>query len=195
MPSRALLIGVLALQGAYAEHVHALKACGAVPRLVRLEDDLKDLSGIVLPGGESTTMTLLAIRVGLIEPLRSAIAAGLPTLATCAGTILLASTVLDGMQDQEGLGLLDITVRRNAYGSQKESFQIPLSIPVLGPPSFPAIFIRSPIIESSGATEVLARHASFSVAVRYKRILALCFHPELTADRRLHRYFLSLAAN
>jgi 5'-phosphate synthase pdxT subunit len=194
MASRPPLIGVLALQGAYREHVRALQACGATTRLVRLPSDLDGLSGLVLPGGESTTMTLLASRVNLLEPLRSAIASGLPTLATCAGAILLASTVLDGMQDQTGLGLLPITIRRNAYGPQKESFEAPLSIPAIGAKAFPAIFIRSPIIESAGSTQVLARHANSPVAVRQGHILALCFHPELTTDLRLHHYFLALAA-
>src|SRR5439155_1764312 len=126
--SKTPLIGVLAMQGAFAEHVHALDAVGARTRLVRTRDDLSGLDGIVLPGGESTTMTMLMERVGLLEPVRKAIQSGLATLATCAGLIVLASDITDGMSDQQGLGLLDVSVRRNGYGRQAESFEASLKI-------------------------------------------------------------------
>jgi pyridoxal 5'-phosphate synthase pdxT subunit len=182
------------MQGAFAEHVRALKACGARTRAVRSAEDLDGLDGIVLPGGESTTMTMLMERVGLFGPLRDAIDGGLPTLATCAGMIVLAREVSDGMLDQQGMGLLDIAVRRNGYGRQVDSFEAEVEIAGLGAKKFPAVFIRSPLVESTGAVEVLATHEGRAVAVRQGRIVALCFHPELTKDLRLHREFLRMAA-
>ena len=187
------LIGVLAMQGAFAEHIRALEACGARTRVVRTAEDLSGLDGIVLPGGESTTMTMLMERVGLLGPLRAAIESGLPALATCAGMIVLARDVSDGMPDQHGLGLLDIGVRRNGYGRQVDSFEADLEIAGLEGKSFPGIFIRSPLVESTGAVEVIATHEGRAVAVRQGNILALCFHPELTKDLRVHRDFVSMA--
>jgi pyridoxal 5'-phosphate synthase pdxT subunit len=181
------------MQGAFAEHIRALEACGARTRVVRSAEDLEGLDGMVLPGGESTTMTMLLERVGLWGPLRAAIAGGLPTLATCAGMIVLAREVSDGMADQHGLGLLDIAVRRNGYGRQVDSFEADLEVAGLGDKTFPGVFIRSPLIESTGDVEVMATHEGRAVAVRQGRILALCFHPELTSDRRLHREFIHLA--
>jgi 5'-phosphate synthase pdxT subunit len=182
------------MQGAFAEHIRALEACGAKTRLVRSPEDLDGLDGIVLPGGESTTMTMLMERVGLLEPLHRAIAEGLATLATCAGMIVLAREVSDGMADQRGMGLLDIAVRRNGYGRQVESFEAALQVSGLGDKSFPGIFIRSPLVESTGQAEVIATHEGRPVAVRQGRIVALCFHPELTSDLRLHRQFVRMAA-
>ena len=182
------------MQGAFAEHIRALDACGARTRLVRSREDLDGLDGLVLPGGESTTMTMLMDRMGLLEPLRKAIAQGLPTLATCAGMIVLARDVSDGMAEQRGLGLLDIGVRRNGYGRQVESFEAPLQVTGLGAKSFPGVFIRAPLVESTGSAEVIATHDGRPVAVRQGRIVALCFHPELTADLRLHREFVRMAA-
>ena len=182
------------MQGAFAEHIRALEACGAKTRAVRSADDLVGLDGIVLPGGESTTMTMLMERVGLLGPVRAAIAGGLPTLATCAGMIVLAREVSDGMPEQRGLGLLDIAVRRNGYGRQVDSFEAALEIAGLGGKAFPGVFIRSPLVESTGAVEVIATHDGHAVAVRQGRIVALCFHPELTSDLRLHREFVRLAA-
>jgi len=161
---------------------------------VRIAEDLNGLDGIVLPGGESTTMTMLMERVGLLGPLRKAIEDGLPTLATCAGMIVLARDVSDGMPDQHGLGLLDIGVRRNGYGRQVDSFEADLEIKGLEGKSFPGVFIRSPLVESTGAVEVIATHDGRAVAVCQGNILALCFHPELTKDRRLHREFVGMAA-
>ena len=183
------------MQGAFAEHVRALEKSGARTRLVRTREDLEGLDGIVLPGGESTTMTMLMERAGLLEPLREAIAGGLATFATCAGMIVLARDVVDGMADQRGLGLLDVAVRRNGYGRQVDSFEAELDVTGLGGKPFPGVFIRSPLVESAGSTEVMARLDGHVVAVRQGRIVALCFHPELTGDLRLHREFVKLAAS
>jgi pyridoxal 5'-phosphate synthase pdxT subunit len=183
------------MQGAFAEHIRALEACGARTRLVRSRDDLEGLQGIVLPGGESTTMTMLLERMELLEPLRAAIKGGLATLATCAGMIVLARDVTGGMAEQRGLGLLDIAVRRNGYGRQVDSFEAELQISGLGGKPFPGVFIRAPLVESTGAVEILAAHDGHAVAVRQGRIIALCFHPELSGDRRLHREFVQLAAS
>jgi pyridoxal 5'-phosphate synthase pdxT subunit len=183
------------MQGAFAEHVRALEKSGAHTRLVRTREDLEGLDGIVLPGGESTTMTMLMERTGLLEPLREAIAHGLATFATCAGMIVLARDVVGGMADQKGLGLLDIAVRRNGYGRQVDSFEADLDVIGLGGKSFPGVFIRSPLVESTGSTQVIARHDGHAVAVRQGRMLALCFHPELTSDLRLHREFVRLASS
>lgn len=181
------------MQGAFAEHLRALEAAGARTRPVRAREDLEGLDGIVLPGGESTTMTMLMERVGLLEPLRAAIKDGLATLATCAGMIVLARDITDGMPDQKGMGLLDIAVRRNGYGRQVDSFEAPISIQGMNGKTFPGVFIRSPLVESTGSADVIAEHDGHAVAVRQGRILALCFHPELTKDLRLHREFVRLA--
>ena len=192
---RAPLIGVLAMQGAFAEHLRALEAAGAKTRLVRTREDIEGLDGIVIPGGESTTMTMLMERVGLLGPLREAIAGGLATLATCAGMIVLAKDIADGMADQEGLGLLDVRVRRNGYGRQVDSFEVPLRIEGMNGHEFPGVFIRSPLVERAGRVDVVATYDGHPVAVRQDRILALCFHPELTDDPRLHREFVRMAAS
>jgi pyridoxal 5'-phosphate synthase pdxT subunit len=181
------------MQGAFAEHVRALEKSGARTRLVRAPEDLDGLHGIVLPGGESTTMMMLMERTGLLEPLREAIAGGLATFATCAGMIVLARDVVDGMADQTGLGLLDVSVRRNGYGRQVASFEADLDVTGLSGKSFPGVFIRSPLVESAGSTEVIARYDGHAVAVRQGRIVGLCFHPELTSDLRLHKQFVKLA--
>jgi 5'-phosphate synthase pdxT subunit len=183
------------MQGAFAEHIHALEASGARTRVVRSAGDLAGLDGIVLPGGESTTMTMLMERGGLFGPLRGAIGGGLPTLATCAGMILLAREVADGMPEQRSLGLLDVAIRRNGYGRQVDSFEADIEIAGLGAKSFPAVFIRSPLVESVGAVDVIATHDGHAVAVRQGHILALCFHPELTKDLRVHREFVRMAAS
>jgi 5'-phosphate synthase pdxT subunit len=181
------------MQGAFAEHVKTLVACGARARLVRTREDLDGLDGIVLPGGESTTMTMLMERVGLLGPLRQAIEEGLPVLATCADMIMLAREITDAMHGQTGLGLLDIGVRRNGYGRQVDSFEAGLQIDGLGDREFPGVFIRAPLVESVGDVEVIARYDGHPVAVRHGRITALCFHPELSGDRRLHQEFVRLA--
>ena len=187
------MIGVLAMQGAFAEHVRALEASGARTRLVRTTEDLRDLDGIVIPGGESTTMTMLMERVGLYGPLREAIASGLPVLATCAGMIVLAREVSDAMAGQHGMGLLDIGVRRNGYGRQVDSFEADLDVDGLDGRRFPGVFIRAPLVETTGNVQVMASYDGHPVAVKQGRIMALCFHPELSGDRRLHREFVRLA--
>jgi pyridoxal 5'-phosphate synthase pdxT subunit len=182
------------MQGAFAEHIKALQKAGARTRLVRTREDLDGLDGIVLPGGESTTMTMLMERVGLLEPLREAIRNGLATLATCAGMIVLARDITEGMAGQTGLGLLDIDVRRNGYGRQVDSFESQLRIEGMNGETFPGVFIRAPLVERTGDVKVIAQHEGHPVAVKQGRILALCFHPELTDDLRLHREFVRLAA-
>ena len=182
------------MQGAFAEHMKALEATGARTRLVRTSEDLTGLDGIVLPGGESTTMTMLLDRVGLATPLRDAIQSGLATLATCAGMIVLAREITDGMPGQDSLDLLDVSVRRNGYGRQVDSFEAPLRVAGLNGQDFPGVFIRSPLVERAGKVDVLATYEGHPVAVRQDRILALCFHPELTDDLRLHREFVRMAA-
>jgi 5'-phosphate synthase pdxT subunit len=182
------------MQGAFAEHVKALEAAGARTRLVRSRDDLEGLDGIVLPGGESTTMTMLMERVGLLEPLREAIQHGLATLATCAGMIVLARDITDGMAGQNGLGLLDIAVRRNGYGRQVDSFEAPLHIDGMNGKTFPGVFIRAPLVERAGDVKVIASYDDHPVAVRQGRILALAFHPELSGDLRMHKEFVRLAS-
>ncbi len=183
------------MQGAFAEHVQALEAAGARTRLVKAREDLEGLNGIVLPGGESTTMTMLMERVGLLEPLREAIRGGLATLATCAGMIVLARDITDGMREQKGLGLLDIAVKRNGYGRQIDSFEAPLNIDGMNGKTFPGVFIRAPLVERTGDVDVIARLDGRPVAVRQGRILALAFHPELSGDQRLHREFVRLASH
>jgi 5'-phosphate synthase pdxT subunit len=191
-PSPAPLIGVLALQGAFREHVRALEACGARTRLVRLASDLEGLDGLVIPGGESTTMTMLMERMGLLDAVERAVRAGLPTLGTCAGMILLSGRVADGRPDQVVLGALDIGVRRNGYGRQVDSFEADLEVSGLAGGPFPGVFIRAPLVEEVGRAEVLAEHEGRPVAVRQGRVMALAFHPELSGDLRLHREFLRL---
>jgi pyridoxal 5'-phosphate synthase pdxT subunit len=191
-PAAAPLVGVLGLQGAYREHLRALEACGARTRLVRLPEDLEGLDGLVIPGGESTTMTKLMDRMGLLDRVIEAIRGGLPTLGTCAGTIMLASGVSDGIEGQIALGLLDIHVRRNAYGRQVESFEADLEVAGIEGGPFPGVFIRAPVVEDTGSAEVLASHGGQAVALREGNVLALTFHPELSGDLRLHREFLRL---
>ena len=181
------------MQGAYAEHVRALAAAGARTRLVRTADDLKDVDGLVLPGGESTTMTMLMERVGLLGPVHDAIEKGLPVLATCAGMIVLARDVTDAMAGQHGMGLLDIAVRRNGYGRQVDSFEAGLDVEGLGGRPFTGVLIRAPLVESIGDVKVLASYDGHPVAVRQGKILALAFHPELSGDLRLHREFVRIA--
>jgi len=183
---------VLALQGAFREHVRALEACGARTRLVRLPHDLDGLDGLVIPGGESTTMTMLMERMGLLEAVDRAVRSGLPTLGTCAGMIVLSDHVTDGRAGQAVLRALDIGVRRNGYGRQVDSFEADLEISGLAGGPFPGVFIRAPLVEDVGEAEVLAEHGGRPVAVRQGRVMALSFHPELSGDLRLHREFLRL---
>jgi 5'-phosphate synthase pdxT subunit len=186
--SAAPLIGVLALQGGFEAHSQALEELGARTRAVRVEADLEDLDGLVIPGGESTTMTLGLEREGLAEPLRRLIAGGIPVLGTCAGLIML---------DRDHLGVLDVSVRRNAFGRQIGSFEADLDFDPqggLGGEPLHAVFIRAPWVESHGDdVEVLAEVDGHPVAVRQGNVLAVAFHPELTDERRLHRWLLEHA--
>ena len=196
-------VGVLALQGAFREHLHALADLGIEGIAVRLPQQLQELDGLIIPGGESTTMGKLATLYGLLPPIRDCAGAGKPIWGTCAGLVLLARELV-GYDDQPRLGLLDIRVRRNAFGSQMDSFETPLSVPALdrvGQPEeserpFPGVFIRAPLIEAlDNGVEVLARLENGGiVAVQQGPLLATAFHPELTDDRRFHRYFVSLLA-
>ncbi|MCW2598510.1 MAG: glutamine amidotransferase [Frankiales bacterium] len=182
-------VGVLALQGDVREHVAALTVAGAVPVEVRRPTDLEGLDGIVLPGGESTTMGKLLRIFELLGPLRSLLAGGLPAYGTCAGMILLASEIVDGRRDQELLGGLDITVRRNAFGSQVHSFEADLDVAGVG--TVHGVFIRAPWVERAGPeVEVLASVGEHPVAVRQGHLLATSFHPELTGDERMHAFFV-----
>jgi pyridoxal 5'-phosphate synthase pdxT subunit len=187
-------VGVLALQGAFREHREVLDALGVDTTEVRTPDDLSGVETLFFPGGESTTMTKLVESSGLRGPLTARVADGMPVFATCAGLILLASDVLDGRADQEPLGLLDVTVRRNAYGRQRESFETRLAIDGLPGADFPGVFIRAPRVEHAGPTvDVLATHDDHPVLVRSGAIWASTFHPELSGDLRLHRRFLDEA--
>lgn len=193
-------IGVLAVQGDVREHVAALTACGARALAVRRPAELAAVDALVLPGGESTVMDKLTRVFGLAEPLVAAIRDGLPVYGSCAGMILLADDVLDGEQDQRTLGGLDVTVRRNAFGRQVDSFETDLSFTGLADPGRPvrAVFIRAPWVERVGeGVEVLATvpdgpAAGRVVAVRQGNLLATSFHPEVTGDRRVHAVFVDL---
>lgn len=185
------LVGVLALQGDFREHMAALRACEVECCPVRLAADLDGVDGLILPGGESTTMARL-MEPGLRDAIRLRGREGLPVLGTCAGMILMAGDIVDGRPDQEPLQLIDITVRRNGYGRQIDSFETEVGAPALGG-STPAVFIRAPQVLRVGAeVETLAEHGGLKVALRQGNRLALAFHPELTPDRRWHQYFLAL---
>jgi 5'-phosphate synthase pdxT subunit len=197
------LAGIMALQGDYAKHQKSLKRLGLRTRLVRMPEELEDLSMLVLPGGESTTMSLLLDSTGLREPLRELIASGLPTLATCAGTILLARELRgdNGSRKVQTLGLLDAIVDRNSYGRQVDSFEssVELDWPLLDmsatEPALPAWFIRAPRILSPGPdVQVVGRYEGEIIAVRQGNILAITFHPELSRDTRLHAAVLGFGA-
>ncbi|GGK07434.1 pyridoxal 5'-phosphate synthase subunit PdxT [Streptomyces camponoticapitis] len=189
--ARGPLIGVLALQGDVREHLAALAAAGAVPTTVRRPDELAAVDGLVIPGGESTTMSKLAVLFGMLEPLRSRVRAGMPVYGTCAGLILLAEKILDPRSGQETVGGIDMIVRRNAFGRQNESFEA--AVDVVGVGAVDGVFIRAPWVESVGAeVEVLAEHGGHVVAVRQGSALATAFHPELTGDHRLHGFFTEM---
>jgi 5'-phosphate synthase pdxT subunit len=186
---------VLALQGDIAEHLAALRAAGARPVPVRRPGELDDVDGLVIPGGESTTIWKLAGIFGLAEPLRKRIGAGLPVFGSCAGMIMLASRVTDGIDGQESLGTIDMTVRRNAFGRQADSFESDIVLRGLPGPAFRAVFIRAPWVEQAGAdVEIMATEPGTGriVAVRQDAALATAFHPELTPDLRIHTLFLDM---
>ena len=183
-------VGVLALQGAFARHAVVLRGLGAEPTEVRTAAHLADVDAIVLPGGESTTMSMLLETSGLVEPLAARLATGLPAFGTCAGMILLGAEVLDGRPDQRCFGAIDIAVRRNAFGRQVDSFETDLPVEGLDHP-FHATFIRAPFVERVGdEVEVLAEVDGHPVLCRQGSVLAAAFHPELSGDLRLHHLFL-----
>jgi len=194
----APLIGVLALQGDVREHLAALEAQGARSVPVRRPEELAAVDGLVLPGGESTTMIKLAARFGLLEPLRAAVRDGLPAYGSCAGMILLADRILDAPADQETVGGIDVTVRRNAFGRQVDSFESDIVFEGLEGGDVHAVFIRAPWVEEAGnAVEILGRVVGGPadgriVAVRQGNLVATSFHPELTGDRRVHALFVEI---
>ena len=184
-------VGVLALQGDVREHVAALSALGAEPVEVRTAADLAGVDALVLPGGESTTISMLLESSGLFDPVAARLRDGLPAFGTCAGMILLAADVLDGRPDQRSFGVLDVAVRRNAFGRQVDSFEVALDVEGIGGGPLDAVFIRAPVVESVGpGVEVLAAVDGHPVLVRQRATVATAFHPELSRDLRVHQLFL-----
>lgn len=183
-------VGVLALQGAFRRHAEVIEALGATPVEVRLPADLDTVERLIMPGGESTTMSFMLRSNELEEPLRKRLADGMPVFGTCAGMILLASEILDGRDDQEPLGAIDLTVQRNAFGRQVDSFETELPVDGLDTPVH-AVFIRAPVVTRVGDdVEVLARVDDQPVLCRQGSTMVAAFHPELSDDRRLHQLFL-----
>lgn len=184
-------VGVLALQGAFAAHGSALRSLGAEPSEVRAPEDLDGVDAVVLPGGESTTMSMLLESSGLFDALLGRLADGMPALGTCAGMILLGTEILDGREDQRCLGAIDISVRRNAFGRQVDSFEADLAVEGLAGDPFRAVFIRAPFVERAGPrVDVLATVDGHAVLCRQGAVLVAAFHPELSHDLRLHDLFL-----
>jgi 5'-phosphate synthase pdxT subunit len=189
--SKRRRVGVLALQGDFREHLAALRACEVEGVPIRLASELEEVDALILPGGESTTMAHL-MEPALKQSIQRRAAGGMPVLGTCAGMILMARKIQDGRKDQEPLALMDIGVRRNAYGRQIDSFEAEVESSAIGGAA-PAVFIRAPqLTDRAPDVEELARHGDQPVAVKQGNRLALAFHPELTPDRRWHQYFLSL---
>ncbi|MEC4015583.1 pyridoxal 5'-phosphate synthase glutaminase subunit PdxT [Streptomyces sp. H27-D2] len=192
-PVSTPVVGVLALQGDVREHLVALAESGALARPVRRPEELAEIDGLVIPGGESTTMSKLAVIFGMLEPLRERVRSGLPVYGTCAGMIMVADKILDGREDQETIGGVDMIVRRNAFGRQNESFEAAVDFAGVEGGPVDGVFIRAPWVESTGgAVEVLARHRGHTVAVRQGDVLATSFHPELTGDHRVHALFVNM---
>lgn len=184
-------VGVLALQGDVREHVGLLERISAEPVAVKHPEQLDEIDGLVIPGGESTTIGKMAVRFGLFDPIRERIVDGLPVYGTCAGMILLADAVTEG--DQALIGGLDIVVRRNAFGRQNESFEADIDIGGMEEAPFPAVFIRAPWVEKVGAdVQVMAEVDEHAVMVRHENLLATSFHPEIAGDDRVHRLFLEM---
>jgi 5'-phosphate synthase pdxT subunit len=183
-------IGILSLQGAAHRHAEAFAAVGAHPVDIRTPDDLAGVDALVVPGGESTTISLLLESAALFEPIARRLADGMPALGTCAGMILLAREILDGRPDQRCFGAVDVSVRRNAFGRQVDSFEVGLTVADLPGGDFPAVFIRAPVVERVGpAVEVLATVDERPVLCRQGAVMLAAFHPELSADLRLHELF------
>ena len=188
-------VGVLALQGAYASHLQTFASIGVEVLEVRTPEDLETIDRLVIPGGESTTISMLLDSNGMRVPIQESISEGMPVFGTCAGMIVLAREVLDGRDDQKPLGVIDITVRRNAFGRQVDSFESEIEVSGLDEP-FPSVFIRAPIVESIGeGVEVYARVDEKIVLCGTDSILVASFHPELSNDGRIHEMFLSLESS
>jgi len=188
-------VGVLALQGDVREHISALIACGVYPTTVRRSVELDHIDALVIPGGESTTIAQLAEIFGLLDPIKARIAAGMPVYGSCAGMILLADEITEAKDHQKTFGGLDITVKRNAFGRQVDSFEADISFADGSTDLIRAVFIRAPWVERVGSgVQVLAEIDGHAVAVRSTHLLATSFHPELTADHRIHRYFIDEVA-
>jgi len=191
-------VGVLALQGDVREHRAMLHECGVDTIRVRTTDDLDQVVGLVIPGGESSTMSLLARTSGLLEPMRERVASGMPAYGSCAGMIMLADRILDGRADQVTVGGIDMTVRRNAFGRQVDSFEADLHMPAIPGPAVHGVFIRAPWVEETGPeVEVIGRVEAGPaegriVAVRQGSLIATAFHPELTGDHRVHQLFVDI---
>jgi len=194
-PAAGPAIGVLALQGDVAEHLAALRAAGSRPVPVRRPAELDAVDGLVIPGGESTTMWKLAVIFELMEPLRKRLGSGLPAFGSCAGMIMLADRLADGIEGQETVGGIDMTVRRNAFGRQVDSFESDIALRGIPGPEFRAVFIRAPWVEEAGpGVEIIGTEARTGriVAVRQGPALATAFHPELTPDLRIHKLFVDM---
>lgn len=189
-------VGVLALQGDVREHAAVLRELGADVVLVRRACELEQVDGLVIPGGESTTIDKLSRIFGVREPIRERIAAGMPVLGTCAGLILLADRIVDGLPGQQTFGGLDATVRRNAFGSQVDSFEIDLDLPAVSDAPIHAVFIRGPLVESLGpaATSLASLPDGRCVAIEQGNLIGIAFHPEVAGETRIHRYFLDRIA-
>lgn len=192
-PVDQLPIGVLALQGDFREHLNVLQQLGETAVAVKTPEQLEHIAGLIIPGGESSVIDKLSRLYGLAAPIRSAIAAGLPVYGTCAGLIMLADTVLDAIEGQQSFGGLDVVVRRNAFGSQTESFETNLNVPELGAEPVNAVFIRAPVVESVGpqVRALATLDDGRVVAVQQGRLMGTSFHPEITGDTRFHEYFVS----
>ena len=187
-------IGVLALQGDFREHINTLTSLGVDSIEVRTVADMEKSTGLIIPGGESTAIQKLAMNFGLLEPIRSAIRDGLPTFGTCAGLIMLADEILDGIPGQVGFGGLDISVRRNAFGNQLDSFETQLTFEGISGSKIEAAFIRAPIVERVGeGVQILSKlDDGRVVAVRNESILGISFHPEISGEKRVHEYFVGM---
>lgn len=188
----AVKVGVLALQGAFALHLHALERLGVAAIEVRTQQDLVEVDALVIPGGESTAISKLLEANDLFDAIASRLAGGMPALGTCAGMILLANDILDGRADQRSFGALDIAVRRNAFGRQVDSFEAEVHVAAIGAQPFHGVFIRAPYVEWSGpGVEVLGAIEGRPVVCRQGPVLATAFHPELSDDLRIHELFLA----
>ena len=190
---RPLPVGVLALQGDFREHIAVVRGLGAEAVPVRRPGELDGIRGLIIPGGESSVMDKLARTFGLFEPLKTAIAQGLPVYGTCAGLIMLADRLIDAIDGQRSLGGFDVSVRRNAFGSQLDSFETDIDIPVLGEAPMHAVFIRAPVVESVGESVTVLSSLGDGriIAIEQGALLGTSFHPEMTGDTRFHEYFLS----